>query len=188
MYIDYEVSLSGAPFNDACADVHCLLTVPLLFVALLCVMDLPSDELDAKGFSFDTAAAVMVVLVYPGEMQDNPSGRFMWCERSMVTFIHVLAQLVVGFGDARSASVNAPAAGLTIAARHLTVISWCMYPAVYMVKANCATGASTTAAHRIGHACADVVAMAFVLCLIWAIANAKSLAAGAKGFDVRMGA
>ena len=59
-----------------------------------------------------------------------------------------------------------------------------MYPAVYMIKANCATGASTTAAHRIGHACADVVAMAFVLCLIWAIANAKSLAADAKGFDV----
>ena len=40
-----------------------------------CGMDLPQSQLVSKGFSLGTAAAVMVALGYPGEIQDNPSGR-----------------------------------------------------------------------------------------------------------------
>jgi bacteriorhodopsin len=178
---DYTVELSGQPFNDAYRYVDWLLTVPLLLIELLCVMDLPAAELTSKGFTLGTAAAVMVALGYPGEIQDNPSGRFMWWGLSMIPFLYVVAQLVVGLGAATNAPVNAPAAGLITSARYLTVISWCTYPAVYMIKANGASGASTTAAEQIGYSCADVVAKAVFGVLIWAIANAKSQAADAKG-------
>ena len=45
---DYELTSSGEPFNEAYRYVDWLLTVPLLLVELLCVMDLPTDQLASK--------------------------------------------------------------------------------------------------------------------------------------------
>ena len=40
-----SVALTGAPLNEAYRYVACLLTVQLLLIDLLCVMDLPADQL-----------------------------------------------------------------------------------------------------------------------------------------------
>ena len=58
--------------------VDWLLTIPLLLVELLCVMDLPADQLASKGFTLGLAAAAMVALGYPGEIQDDQSRHFIW--------------------------------------------------------------------------------------------------------------
>ena len=41
---DYNVSVSGAPFNDAYRYVDWLLTVPLLFIVLIMVMQWPKGN------------------------------------------------------------------------------------------------------------------------------------------------
>merc|ERR1719408_476430 len=40
---EYEVTLTGEPFNDAYRYVDWLLTVPLLLIELILVMGLPAD-------------------------------------------------------------------------------------------------------------------------------------------------
>jgi bacteriorhodopsin len=176
----YEVSLTGEPFNDAYRYVDWLLTVPLLLIELLCVMDLPADELASKGFTLGLAAAVMVGLGYPGEIQDDQSQRFIWWFMSMIPFCYVVYSLVVGLEAATTAPVNAPAAGMIANARYLTVISWCTYPAVYMVKALGIAGASASAAEQIGYSIADIVAKAVFGVFIYCIAAAKSAASEGK--------
>jgi len=174
---DYEVTLTGEPFNDAYRYVDWLLTVPLLLIELLCVMDLPADELASKGFTLGVASAAMVALGYPGEIQDDNTMRFLWWALAMCPFAYVVKELVVGLAAATEAPSNKAAAGLIAQARYLTVVSWLTYPGVYMVKACGISGAAASAAEQIGYSIADVVAKAVFGCLIWGIAQSKSNAA-----------
>ena len=56
---DCEVTLTGESFNDAYCYVDGLLLAPLFLIELLCVMDLPADQLASKGFTLGLAAAAM---------------------------------------------------------------------------------------------------------------------------------
>jgi len=170
---EFQVSLSGEPFNDAYRYVDWLLTVPLLLIELILVMGLPADQTSSMSWSLGLAAAVMVALGYPGEIQDDPNGRWLWWGLSMVPFCYVVFQLLVGLGNATTTQPPA-AQGLICYARLLTVVSWLTYPGVYIVKNMGIEGAIATAAEQIGYSVADVVAKAVFGVLIWAIAAAKS--------------
>merc|ERR1712147_531753 len=104
------------------------------------------------------ASAVMVALGYPGEIQDDPQGRWLWWGLSMLPFCFVLYQLLIGLGNATETQPEA-AKGLIGKARLLTAVSWLTYPGVYIVKMMGIAG---------------VVAKAVFGVLIWAIAAAKS--------------
>ena len=52
--------------------------VPLLLIELILVMGLPAAETASKSWTLGLASALMVALGYPGEIQSNPSGRWMW--------------------------------------------------------------------------------------------------------------
>merc|ERR1719229_950202 len=97
---DYAVSLTGAPFNDAYRYVDWVLTVPLLLIELILVMGLPAEETVRKSWQLGVASAVMVSLGYPGEIQDNPQGRWMWWFFAMIPFLYVVQQLAVGLSAA----------------------------------------------------------------------------------------
>ena len=60
------------------------------------------------------------------------------------------------------------------AARYLTVVSWCTYPFVYLIKNVGLVGAKATMYEQIGYSLADVIAKAVFGVLIWAIASEKS--------------
>merc|ERR1712066_177840 len=169
----YIVSLTGAPFNDAYRYVDWLLTVPLLLIELILVMGLPAEETVNKAWSLGLASALMVSFGYPGEIQDTPSGRWFWWACAMIPFIFVVAQLAVGLSEA-TAKMHPEAASLTVYARWLTIISWCTYPGVYIVKMIGLAGVTATAYEQIGYSFADVVAKAVFGVLIWAIAAKKS--------------
>jgi len=169
----YTVRLTGVPFNDAYRYVDWLLTVPLLLIELILVMGLPTEETVRKSWSLGLASALMVCLGYPGEIQDTPSGRWLWWALAMIPFIFVVAQLAVGLSEATS-KMHPEAASLTRAARWLTIISWCTYPGVYIVKMVGLSGVTATAAEQIGYSIADVVAKAVFGVLIWAIAAVKT--------------
>jgi len=169
----YTVSLTGAPFNDAYRYVDWLLTVPLLLIELILVMGLPAEETTSKCWRLGVASAAMVALGYPGEIQDNPAGRWLWWGLAMIPFCYVVMELAVGLAAA-SASQAPSVASLTGAARWLTIISWLTYPFVYIIKMLGISGVAATAGEQIGYSFADVVAKAVFGVLIWAIAAEKS--------------
>merc|ERR1712018_814914 len=96
----YQVTLSGAPFNDAYRYVDWLLTVPLLLIELILVMKLPAAETVSLSWQLGVASALMVSLGYPGEIQDDLSVRWQWWSMAMVPFCYVVFSLVVGLNEA----------------------------------------------------------------------------------------
>jgi len=170
---DYVVRLTGEPFNDAYRYVDWVLTVPLLLIELILVMGLPADKVVCKSWTLGLASATMVSLGYPGEIQDSAPGRWIWWCAAMIPFLYVVAELAIGLSGAFAK--QAPSvASLTGYARWLTIISWCTYPGVYIIKMLGVGGVTATAGEQIGYSIADVVAKAVFGVLIWAIAAEKS--------------
>jgi len=171
---DYMVTLTGAPFNDGYRYVDWLLTVPLLLIELILVMKLPAEQTKSLSWSLGAASALMVALGYPGEIQDELSVRWQWWFMAMIPFCYVVFQLVVGLSDATSKQASGAAATLVSAARYLTVVSWCTYPFVYIIKNIGLAGPVATMYEQVGYSIADVVAKAVFGVMIWAIAAEKS--------------
>jgi len=170
---DYEVTLSGEPFNDAYRYVDWLLTVPLLLIELILVMGLPADQTASMGWKLGVSSALMVALGYPGEIQDDNNQRWKWWGMAMVPFAYVVYTLLIGLNEATDKQPEA-ARGLIVKARNLTAISWLTYPGVYIIKMVGISGASATCMEQIGYSISDFVAKAVFGVLIWAIAAAKS--------------
>merc|ERR1712117_180901 len=126
---EYQVFLTGQPFNDAYRYVDWILTVPLLLIELILVMGLSPEETVRKSWNLGVASAVMVALGYPGEIQDDPSGRWLWWFFAMIPFLYVVSELAVGLGEA-TAKQAPSVASLTACARWLTILSWLTYPFV----------------------------------------------------------
>merc|ERR1712050_620098 len=174
---DYSVSLTVAPFNDAYRYVDWVLTVPLLLIELILVMGLPADVTASKSWKLGVGSALMVGLGYPGEIQDDPNGRWTWWACAMVPFLYVVAELAVGLHDAsqkQAATHGEQVSYLTGCARWLTIISWLTYPFVYIIKMLGISGVKATAGEQIGYSFADVIAKAVFGVLIWAISAEKS--------------
>lgn len=170
---DYVVSLTGAPFNDAYRYVDWVLTVPLLLIELILVMGLEPAETTSKCWTLGVASGLMVALGYPGEIQDDPSGRWLWWALAMIPFLYVVSTLAVGLNEA-TGKMPPSAASLTGYARWLTIVSWCTYPGVYIIKMLGISGVAASAGEQIGYSCSDVMAKAVFGVLIWAIAAEKS--------------
>jgi len=170
---DYEVSLTGEPFNDAYRYVDWLLTVPLLLIELILVMRLPAEETSSLSWKLGVSSAIMVALGYPGEIQNNLGQRWVWWALAMLPFFYVVNTLLNGLGDATSKQ-GETVAPLVTNARMLTAISWCTYPFVYLIKNFGMAGPVATTYEQIGYSIADVMAKAVFGVLIWAIAAEKS--------------
>jgi len=171
---DYTVKVTGAPFNDAYRYVDWLLTVPLLLIELILVMKLPEEQTSKLCWNLGTASAIMICLGYPGEIQDDLAVRWQYWFMSMIPFCYVVSTLVVGLNEATSKQPSSAASSLVANARYLTVVSWCTYPFVYIVKNIGLAGATAATYEQIGYSIADVVAKAVFGVLIWAIAAEKS--------------
>jgi len=171
---DYVVKLTGTPFNDALRYVDWIMTVPLLLIELILVMKLPSAETNSLCWKLGVAAAVMIALGYPGEIQDDLKVRWFWWGLSMLPFCYLILVLVAGLSEATSKQPTATASTLVTAARYLTVITWFTYPVVYLVKNVGLAGATATMYEQVGYSVADVTAKAVFGVLIWAIAAEKS--------------
>jgi len=170
---DYNVTLSGSPFNDAYRYVDWLLTVPLLLIELILVMKLPKDQTVALCWKLGMTSALMVALGYPGEIQDDLVVRWFWWALAMVPFCYVVLTLINGLNDATGKQPES-VKDLVVAARYLTAISWLTYPFVYIIKNLGLAGAVATTYEQVGYSIADVVAKAVFGVLIWAIAAGKS--------------
>jgi bacteriorhodopsin len=167
------IETTGKDFNDAYRYVDWLLTVPLLLVELILVMRLTRGETISKGFRLGAAAALMVVLGYPGEVADDNTVRFVFWAIAMVPFLYIVYELFVGLRESLARQPEG-ARNLVNAARWLTVATWAFYPIVFLFPIVGLTGGAAVAAVQIGYTIADVMAKAVFGVLIYLIAVRKS--------------
>ncbi|MFD1951221.1 bacteriorhodopsin-like [Sphingomonas arantia] len=167
------IATTGFAFNDAYRYVDWLLTVPLLLIELVLVMRLSPEETSSKTLRLGTAAALMIILGYPGEIATDIPTRAIWGTLSSIPFVYIVWELFSGLGSS-VASQPAAAQGLVRKARLLTFASWGFYPIVYMAPFAGLTGSTATTTIQLGYTIADIVAKAGVGILIYMISVRKS--------------
>ncbi len=176
---DGVVTATGFAFNDAYRYVDWLLTVPLLLIELVLVMRLSREETASKTVRLGTAAALMIVLGYPGEIASDIPTRALWGTLSAIPFIYIVWELFSGLGE----SIKAQPAGaqdLVRKARLLTFASWGFYPIVYMAPYAGLTGGTATTTIQLGYTIADIASKVGLGILIFLISSRKSEAEGFK--------
>ncbi|MFP4277178.1 MAG: bacteriorhodopsin-like [Wenzhouxiangella sp.] len=173
--MDGSVELTGVAFNQAYRYVDWLLTVPLLLVELILVMSLTKSETIRKSVALGGAAALMILLGYPGEVSGGIDGtRFIWGALSMIPFLYIVYSLFVGLSESIN-SQPSEVRGLINLARWVVVLSWSFYPVVYFLPFVIPMdGGTATVVIEVGYTIADVVAKAFFGVLIFMIALRKS--------------
>jgi bacteriorhodopsin len=170
---DGVLTATGYAFNDAYRYVDWLLTVPLLLVELVLVMRLSRDETVSMSLKLGSAAALMIILGYPGEISTDNTTRAIWGALSTIPFLYVVWALFSGLG----ASIERQPEGvrdLIKKARLLTFASWGFYPIVYMAPMASISGPSADTIIQVGYTIADVVAKAVVGVMIYMISVRKS--------------
>jgi bacteriorhodopsin len=171
------VTSTGVAFNVAYRYVDWLLTVPLLLVELILVMSLTRSETVRKSVMLGGAAALMVVLGYPGEVSGGiDSTRMLWGALSMIPFVYIVVTLFSGL-SASIAKQPEDVRGLISAARWVVIVSWSFYPVVYFAPFIMSLdGGTATTVIEVGYTIADIVAKAVFGVMIFMIAVRKSQA------------
>ena len=172
---DNVVTATGYAFNDAYRYVDWLLTVPLLLIELILVMRLSPTETTSKSWRLGSAAALMIILGYPGEIAADNATRALWGTLSTIPFIYIVWQLFRGLGESIGRQPE-NVRGLVKDARLLTFASWGFYPLVYMLPFTGLSGGAVTTWVQIGYTVADIVAKAGVGVLVYQIAVRKTAA------------
>jgi bacteriorhodopsin len=172
---DGAVAATGYAFNDAYRYVDWLLTVPLLLIELILVMRLSASETMSKATTLGAAAALMVILGYPGEVATDIPTRVLWGTLSAIPFVYIMWQLFSGL-SASIASQPDSVRDLVKKARLLTFASWGFYPMVYMLPYTSLSGSNVTVGIQVGYTIADLIAKAGLGVLIYLIATRKSQA------------
>ncbi len=175
------VTTTGVAFNHAYRYVDWLLTVPLLLVELILVMRLSQSETVSKSLKLGGAAALMILLGYPGEVSGGiDSNRMIFGILSMLPFLYIVFSLYSSLGSAIERQPEA-VKGLIRLARNLVVVSWFFYPIVYFLPfAVSMNGGTSEAVIQLGYTIADITAKAIFGLVIYAIAVRKSEAEAGK--------
>lgn len=170
---------NGTPFNDAYRYIDWLLTVPLLVAELVAVLGLAKARTVGLTWRLAAAAALMVVLGYPGEIAADTGTRALWGFLSTVPFVYILYVLFTELGPAIERQPG-EAKVLVRNIRLLLLATWGFYPIVYLLpilglSVNTAAGLMAV---QIGYCIADVAAKCGYGIMIYWIARAKTEAEG----------
>ena len=167
---------SGKPFNDAYRYMDWLLTVPLLLVEVVLIMNL-KEKATGVSIKLGTAAALMIILGYPGEISDNNGTRWGFWAAAMVPFAYIVYTLFIGLKDAVN---RQPAAvrGLISMTRYLTIISWCTYPIVFILPMLGLSSDKAEIGIQVGYSVSDVIAKCVVGLMVTKIAGMRSALGG----------
>jgi bacteriorhodopsin len=168
--------LTGKPFNDAYRYMDWLLTVPMLWMEIVLVMRLSPAEANSKCLTLGFAAALMIVLGYPGELivEGNLDTRWTYWTMAMVPFVYIVFQLLVGLSGATSMEPDAGVASKIRMAQVVTVISWLTYPVVYVFPMMGFAGAEAVVAIQCGYCVSDIISKCGVGLIIYNVTAAKS--------------
>jgi hypothetical protein len=168
--------LTGVPFNDAYRYMDWLLTVPLLLIEILLVMELDEKTFSCKAWALGLGSALMIVSGYYGELVVTGDLKPRWTcwGISMLFFLYIVYELLVGLSEATNKPENANAKDQIKMAQVATVISWCTYPVVYLFPMFGITAATAVVGIQIGYCVSDIISKCGVGLLIYRISYAKS--------------
>jgi len=174
---DANPQLTGVPFNDAYRYMDWLLTVPMLLMEIVLVMNLTKEEASQKCLTLGAAAALMIVLGYPGELliEEKELGtRWFYWALAMLPFLFIIQQLLVGLADATSKESDSAISEKIRLAQVVTVVSWLTYPVVYVFPMLGLGGAHAVIAIQCGYCASDIISKCGVGLIIYHITAAKS--------------
>jgi|YNPMSStandDraft_1061717.scaffolds.fasta_scaffold23464_2 bacteriorhodopsin len=177
--VDGAYQPTGKPFNDAYRYVDWLLTVPLLTAELVAVLSLPRDRSVSLTWRLAGAAALMIILGYPGEIAGTVTERAIWGFLSTIPFVYILFVLFRELGPAIER--QPPQAQVLVRnIRLLLFATWGFYPIVYLLPIVGVSLLSPEAvlSVQVGYSIADVAAKCGYGLVIYAIARAKTEAEG----------
>jgi len=168
-----SVTATGAPFNDAYRYMDWFLTVPLLLVELVLVMKLDDGKTLPTCFKLGSAAALMIVLGYPGETSDKNGKRWLFWALAMLPFMYVVYTLFIGLKSASSGTPSRIQRLIKIAS-YTTVISWLTYPVVFVLPMLGLDLAQAEVGIQIGYSFSDIISKCGVGILVTYIAKVRS--------------
>jgi bacteriorhodopsin len=173
---DTDPALTGVPFNDAYRYMDWLLTVPLLLIEILLVMELDEKTFSCKAWALGLGSALMIVSGYYGELivTGNLTPRWTCWGISMLFFLYIVYELLVGLSEATNKKENECAKDQIKMAQVVTVISWCTYPVVYLFPMLGIKAATAVVGIQIGYCASDIISKCGVGLLIYRISYAKS--------------
>lgn len=169
---DYSQAV-GEGFNEGYRYVDWLLTVPLLLVELIAVLALARTVQRGLLVRLVPAAALMIILGYPGEISGDDGIRGLFGLLSTIPFLYILYVLFVQL----SKSLNRQPAGVrrTLSnLRFLLLLSWGVYPIAYLLPMLNIAGADAWVFKQVGYSVADILAKAVYALIIFQVARIKS--------------
>lgn len=166
---------AGESFNEGYRYVDWLLTVPLLLVELVAVLALARKVQSQLLLKLVPAAALMIILGYPGEISGDNGVRGIFGLLSTLPFLYILYVLFVELTkslDLQPAGVRRSLSNL----RWLLLLSWGVYPIAYLLPMLNISGADAWVGKQIGYSLADIIAKAAYALIIFHVARIKSFA------------
>merc|ERR1740123_1198772 len=154
-----------------------LLTVPMLLMEIVLVMNLTKEEASQKCWTLGAAAALMIVLGYPGELiieEKDLGTRWFYWALAMLPFLYIVQELLVGLADATRKESDYAISEKIRLAQIVTVVSWLTYPVVYVFPMLGLGGAHAVVAIQCGYCASDIISKCGVGLIIYNITAAKS--------------
>lgn len=170
--VDGVVQSTGQPFNEAYRYMDWLVTVPLLVAELVIVLGLPRERRRSVLVRLVPAAALMILLGYPGELTAEILPKAIWGTLSTIPFVYILWVLFSELGSSindQPESVRATVKNL----RWILLATWGVYPLAYMIPFITDAGAAF-AGKQVAYAIADITAKAGYGLLIHKVAKWKT--------------
>jgi len=160
-------------FNEGYRYVDWLLTVPLLLAELVLLLGLAKKVERSMIIRLGSAAALMIVLGYPGEVAGDAAVKWAWWIAAMIPFAYILYVLFTEFG--RAVLDQTPRiAGMLKGMRSLLVVSWFFYPVAYLVPLTGLDDATAEVIRQVGYSVSDIIAKALFGLILYFVAKAKS--------------
>ena len=164
-------------YNVGYRYVDWFLTVPLLLVELVAVLGLARDVQSSLLKRLVPAAALMIILGYPGDIKSNlwDISNSMWGLLSTIPFLYIMYVLWIELSkslDKQSERVRQLFLGL----RLLLIATWGVYPITFILSMN-STSVPTgmeVMYREIGYSIADILAKCLFGLIIFSIARIKS--------------
>jgi len=172
--IDGQTVIStGHIFDDSIRFSDWIITVPLLLISLVVVLDLPPRQAWSRSLILGIQAVEMIALGYPGQTSSDPATRWLWFGLGMIPFMIIIYQLYFAMAQAIE---DQPVAvrGLVKWARTVLLVSWSLYPAIYLLPLVGLRGTSAFVGSQIGYAVADLLAKPIFGVLLLIVAMRKS--------------
>lgn len=169
-------AIEGAVYNVGYRYVDWFLTVPLLLMETVAVLALVQAKQRSLLVRLVPAAALMILLGYPGDAKLDLWGipAWVWGALSMLPFLYILYVLFIELGkslERQSDKVVSRVKQLRI----LLLVTWAVYPIAFFANMN-STGFDETGfvLREVGYTIADILAKCLFGLLIFSIARLKS--------------